>query len=128
MKRRMRRESHVRCCESLEVKFLRATRQIPSSGIRFGRAVDFTGFGGQEIAAPSIGGRGKDNARCFCTLSQLSASSGRLKGSKWRLVTRVLGLPLWQRENFESCKLELGHESQRGYGCIHAVYLVFWWA
>ena len=28
MKRRMRRESHVRCCESLEVRFLRATRQI----------------------------------------------------------------------------------------------------
>ena len=27
MKRRMRRESHVRCCESLEVRFLRATRQ-----------------------------------------------------------------------------------------------------
>ena len=44
MKRRMRRESHVRCCESLEVKFLRATRQIPSSGIGFGRGIDFSRF------------------------------------------------------------------------------------
>src|ERR1039457_6237235 len=34
MKRGMRRESHVRCCESLEGKFLRATRQrVCSCGI-----------------------------------------------------------------------------------------------
>jgi len=39
---------------------LRASCKIPSSGIGFGRAVDFTGFEGQKIAAPSIGGRGKD--------------------------------------------------------------------
>ena len=38
-----------------------------SSGIGFGRAVDFTRFEGQEIDAPSIGGRRKDNARCFWT-------------------------------------------------------------
>ena len=43
----------------------RASCKIPSSGIGFGCAVDFAGFGRQEIAAPSIGGRGKDNARCF---------------------------------------------------------------
>ena len=43
----------------------RASCKIPSSGIGFGRAVDFAGFGRQEIAAPSIDGRGKDNARCF---------------------------------------------------------------
>ncbi len=43
----------------------RASCKIVSSGIGFGCAVDFAGFGRQEIAAPSIGGRGKDNARCF---------------------------------------------------------------
>lgn len=42
-----------------------ASCKIPSSGIRFGCAVGFTGFGRQEIAAPSIGGHGKYNARCF---------------------------------------------------------------
>jgi len=43
----------------------RASCKIASSGIRFGRGVDFTRFEGQEIAAPAIGGRGKDNACCF---------------------------------------------------------------
>ncbi|MHB8392260.1 MAG: hypothetical protein ACYDBH_22225, partial [Acidobacteriaceae bacterium] len=38
---------------------IRASCKIPSSGIGFGCAVDFAGFGRQEIAAPSIGGRGK---------------------------------------------------------------------
>ncbi|MHB1839491.1 MAG: hypothetical protein ACYCPD_06995, partial [Acidobacteriaceae bacterium] len=49
----------------VRVSNLGASCKIPSSGIGFGLGVDFAGFEGQEIAAPSIGERGKDNARCF---------------------------------------------------------------
>ena len=80
----------MRCGDRKFNVVVRASCKIASSGIGLGCGVDFTRFERQEIAAPSIGGRGKDHARCFSGTPRLCFGLTFLK--VYRISDRACGL------------------------------------